>query len=123
MKALALLLVLTALLLGMSSCLLGQDQIFVLPKGYKGVVIVIYNQRNGQAPKYDQGKRIFEIPDDGVWKTQFAPNNSWRRPDKFFYMVGGQMVEIPYVLSPRELSESAVQACCLSSGKSGKAVN
>ena len=123
MKVLALLLVWMVLLLGMNSCLLGQDQIFLLPNGYKGVVIVIYNQQNGQPPKYLQGKRVYEIPEDGVLKTQFAPNNSWRRPDKFFYLADGKMTEIPYVINTRELREDAVQTCCLSSGKTGKAVN
>jgi hypothetical protein len=51
------------------------EAIYVIPKDYHGTVLILFDQKNGAAPKYKNGKRLYEIPPDGVLKTQLAPNS------------------------------------------------
>jgi hypothetical protein len=95
---------------------------YVLPKGYTGWVLIIFNQPNGQRTKYENGKRVYEIPEDGILRTQFAPNRDWHLPNKFFYTENGKMIEIPE-FDYKDLKIDSIQACCLSSGKTAKTPN
>jgi hypothetical protein len=120
MKLLAL--TVCAILLGVGVYLwqseIGDDEIFVLPKGYKGVVVILYNQKNGQPVRYEKGKRVYEIPLDGVLRTQFDINEGWHGIGKYFYTENGRRVEIPYKLDGKDPMSSMTQVCCNSSGKS-----
>jgi len=95
---------------------------YILPKGYRGLVLVIYNQQSGKPAKYIDGKRVFEIPGDGILKTQFSPNRDWHRPDTYFYVENGKMIEIPYI-EHRDLKGDPIHVCCFSSGKADKRPN
>jgi hypothetical protein len=98
----------------------GEDQIFVLPKGYSGVVTVLFNREDGQPVKYEEGKRVYEIPQNGILKTQFTKNTGWHNPDKYFYTENGNIIDVPYVLDYKELKSNNYQVCCFSTGKAGK---
>ncbi len=52
------------------SCNNGDKEVVVLPENYKGYVVIIYNQENGDSAKYENGKRIYKIPLNGILKTQ-----------------------------------------------------
>jgi len=119
-------LILLAVLAGLStsSCFLGDDEIFLLPKGHRGLVLVILNQHNGEKIRYeDTKKRVYEIPENGILKTQFTPNTDSHHPDKYFYVENEQRIEIPYVDDPRQLRDDTIQVCCFSFGRAGKAPN
>ena len=53
------------------SCQNRESEIFILPENYNGYVLVIFNQKDGEEPKYFEGKRLYIIPDNGILKTQF----------------------------------------------------
>lgn len=57
------------------SCATGEKEAIVVPKDYKGYIVIIYNQKNGTPVKYKGEKRIYEIPENGILKTQFKPND------------------------------------------------
>ena len=59
-KTLSKILILTILALA-SSCNLGEDETYILPRNYTGPVIVIFNKSTGKPEKYNNGKRIYEI--------------------------------------------------------------
>ncbi len=50
---------------------LGED--YLLPQGFKGRATVIFNQKNGLSEKYKDGRRVYEIPSNGILLTQFKP--------------------------------------------------
>lgn len=56
------------------SCDNGEQEIIVVPKDYKGYVLIIFNQKDGNPTKYEGKKRVYEIPQNGVLKTQFTGN-------------------------------------------------
>ena len=43
------------------NCNSGDKEVIVVPKNYKGYVVITYNQKNGVPAKYEDGKRIYEI--------------------------------------------------------------
>ena len=48
-----------------------RQQIFVLPDGYRGPVMVIYDQPDGARPKTINGEISYEVPSDGIVRTAF----------------------------------------------------
>lgn len=45
---------------------------YILPKGFRGLVVIAYNQTQGIEPEYDlEGNRIIRIPLSGLLETKF----------------------------------------------------
>jgi hypothetical protein len=63
----------------------GEQEIIVAPKGYKGYIVIIFNQKDGQPAKYEGKKRVYEIPQSGILKTQFTANYGWREFAEYYY--------------------------------------
>lgn len=60
------------------------DEIYVLPDGYEGPVIVLMEREDGESKKYDRnGNRLYEVPGSGVLKTQFEFQEGYRRIQYF----------------------------------------
>ena len=55
------------------------------PRDYTGYIIVIFNQEDGKPVKYEGKKRVYEIPSDGILKTQFNINDGWGDYPIFYY--------------------------------------
>ena len=105
------------------SCALGDDEMYLIPKGYSGRVLVFFNSQNGHPVRHENRKRVYEIPPNGVLRTQFDFNEGWTNPDEFFYYDGsGGRTPIPYV-DYRDARQDRVQACCLGTGGAGVAEN
>ena len=52
-----------------------ENETFVIPKDYSGVIYIFFDQRNGEAIEYDsQKRRVYQIPNSGILKTQFTSN-------------------------------------------------
>jgi len=47
------------------------DTITLIPKGYTGPFVIILNQKNGEQKVYEDGKRLYKIPENGVLITKF----------------------------------------------------
>ncbi len=45
-----------------------------IPEGYRGIVMIVYNQPSGEKPIYDKDKARIYIIHDGMLKTQFRSN-------------------------------------------------
>jgi hypothetical protein len=72
----------------------------VLPTEFRGRVLIIFNSKNGQAPKYINGCRYYEIPENGILCTQFSPNDGVMKDFKKKFKVlisnkNGILEEIP----------------------------
>lgn len=67
------------------NCNSGDKEVIVVPKNYKGYVVITYNQKNGVPAKCEDGKRIYEIPSNGILKTQFKGNYGARQFTEYYY--------------------------------------
>lgn len=63
----------------------GDEERFVLPDKYIGIVTVVYDHSDGQHREYDGSYRIYRVPDDGVLKTQFRENKGWQEFAPSYY--------------------------------------
>ena len=73
-----------ALLYLLSSCERGEHEIIVVPENYKGHFVVIFNVKTGKPRKYSGKTRIYEIPSNGILKTQFSGNYGWLDYAEFY---------------------------------------
>lgn len=48
-----------------------KPETYLIPEGFKGRATVIFNQKKGVPSKYENGRRIYEIPANGILLTQF----------------------------------------------------
>ena len=48
-----------------------ESEDYLIPKGFIGRATVIFNQEKGVPPKYENGRRIYELPPNGILVTQF----------------------------------------------------
>lgn len=75
-----------------------EDTVRLIPEGYEGSVLIIFNQEDGEPKEYEEGKRVYKIPDNGVLKTQFEPNYGVQNHQFFYVNKEGNRTEIPFVL-------------------------
>ena len=66
-------------------CSTAENEVFILPKEYRGYVLIIFNQKNGVPSKYNGEKRVYEIPQNGILKTQFKLNDGLSDFPQFYY--------------------------------------
>ena len=110
-------------LLALIGCSTGEEEVYVLPKNYVGVVYVIFNQKTGEQPKYEAGKRVYEIPPNGILKTQFGFNEGWHGIPEYYYADGKSMKSLFYQIENRDIKADTLQVCCIQNGKSYKVTN
>jgi len=48
-----------------------EPEIFLIPENYKGTIYIIYNQKDGVDKEYENGKRVYRIPSNGILLTKF----------------------------------------------------
>lgn len=106
MKILSVLLIVCQLL----GCDQGEGTIIVVPKGYTGYVMIIYDQVNGAEPIYENGKRVYRVPESGILKTKFSPNSGWTEFPEFYYEKISATNKIPYKFDPKTLPADSIVA-------------
>lgn len=60
-----------SLLQFVTACKQPEPETYLIPYGFKGKVNVIFNQSGGAAVKHENGRRVYEIPLNGILLTQF----------------------------------------------------
>ena len=60
-------------------------QVFVLPAGYLGPVMVIYDQPDGQHPKTINGQVVYDVPATGIVRTAYPEEVLAGAQVKFVY--------------------------------------
>jgi len=84
--------ILSFMLLG---CDTGEQEVIIVPRDYTGYILVIFNQEDGNPVKYEGKKRVYEIPSDGILKTQFSINGGWSDYPEFYYEAMGSENKLP----------------------------
>jgi len=98
-----------------SSCDIADNEKYFVPENFNGRVLILFNRADGTPKEYDGWTRVYRIPEDGVLKTQFAPNEGWHAIAKVF-RTGRAEYEVPVVLEPRNFDQDIPYACCWSLG-------
>lgn len=64
-----------------------EKEIYLLPPGFRGDLIVFFNQSDGQQIEYEDSARVYRIPEMGYLKSQFPKNGGCMTNEriKFFY--------------------------------------
>lgn len=69
-------------------------EIHLLPKGFTGIVIIRFNSEQGKNEQYEDGKRVYEIPANGILDTKFKPNEGWSDFPVYFYVDGNKRLPL-----------------------------
>lgn len=86
-----------------------EPEMHVLPKGFQGYVIIVFNDPNGQDEKYEDGFRVYEIPSNGILRTKFESQDGWIANGKlkYYYNSNGVKEEINYINLEKEAKDSS----------------
>jgi len=77
---------------------------YLIPEDYRGSVIVIFNQKDGQKKEYEGKRRLYRIPSTGVLFTQFKDEEGWMNQDYYLVSPNGQRKKLG-VLDSRDFNE------------------
>ena len=94
-------------------------EIHLIPKNYEGVVVIVFNVADGVPEKHEDRKRVYEIPDNGILRTQFKFNDHWVASSylQYYYVSkSGERERIPYPDRVENLSSDVVQVFSKSAG-------
>jgi hypothetical protein len=106
--------------LALQSCAQGEKEIFILPDKFTGHILVIYDQKDGAIDKLEKGNRIYEIPGNGILKTQFSTNPGWKDFPEFYYKRIDSLNKIPFKIDYKSIPIDSVVAYGGSSGAANK---
>jgi hypothetical protein len=91
-----------------------QHEVHLIPAGFRGAVVVIFNDSAGAPEEYEGRSRLYRIPPSGVLRTQFGPNEGWGRPDYYYLDQHGRRSRIvPGTPCDDSLPGDSVQACLM----------
>jgi len=64
-----------------------EKEIYLIPKNFKGKIIVFFDQKGGMPIQYEDSARIYKIPNSGFLRSQFPANGGCMSDNriKFFY--------------------------------------
>ena len=78
-----------------------------IPYGFKGQIFIFFSKEDGMAKKYENGYRVYDIPANGILKTQFDPNYGYQNVGEYVYMyVDSSSTEI--VLKIHERNDTTI---------------
>lgn len=70
-------------------------EIHILPKDFKGVVMIIHDQKQGTDISKENGNIVYKIPANGILITK-APLTEWLKDIKYYYEEKGRRQEIKF---------------------------
>lgn len=72
-----------------------EPETFLIPRNFRGQCEIIFNEPCGQSTPYENGRRIYRIPDNGVLITN--ANQTFGFIDRKFYLLdeNGNKTELP----------------------------
>jgi hypothetical protein len=75
----------------------GEDSIYLIPDGFRGKCIVIWDQPDGTEPEYDNGWRVYRFPKTGILLTQMGVNKGTMNFKYFLIDSLGNRTELRYL--------------------------
>ncbi|MBK8981556.1 MAG: hypothetical protein IPM38_04345 [Ignavibacteria bacterium] len=83
-----------------------EKETYLIPEGYIGTVLVIFNQSDGEKPEYEDGRRIYRIPPSGVLFTQLKDEQGILNQEYFYISPNGQRLKLG-ALHTRDFNEES----------------
>lgn len=74
-----------------------RDGIYLMPSGYVGTVIIVYDQPDGVVPEVEDGYYAYKIPPSGVLKVRTPPYLGIVNLKYFYVDEGGERQEVRYI--------------------------
>ena len=65
-----------------------KGQVFLIPPGYSGEVLVEYDVKNAPPLPIEDGARVMIVPADGWLRTSSGIQTGWRRNDELYFWDG-----------------------------------
>jgi len=75
-----------------------RNGIYLISTGYRGDVIILFNQPDGMEPKIENGLYVYEIPNDGILKVKTVGYTGIVDKSYFYVDSAGQRHKIPELL-------------------------
>lgn len=103
---------LTAVVITNVSCALStRDGIYLLPEGFTGGVVILFDQPDGIVRSVEDGRLVYAIPDEGILKVQGPPRTGLVSKEYYFVSKRGDRKRIRYLqvtgeTSPQGLPQS-----------------
>jgi hypothetical protein len=61
-----------------------EPELFLIPENYEGVVVILFNQPNGQM-RFIDNRRLYDIPPNGILATKFPKTTHGKLDQKYYY--------------------------------------
>lgn len=81
-----------------------EPEVFLIPENYKGPIYIIYNQKNGTNKEYDNNKRIYRIPTNGILLTKFKDEYGTLNQEYYYISKDGKRTKLG-ILDIRDFNE------------------
>lgn len=81
----------------------------LIPDGYRGPVVIVYDMPNGDSVEYENGRRILRIPPNGLLYTKFKRVEGFYDPGSLVYYyvhADGSRTTLPHVAQKQDISDS-----------------
>lgn len=101
-----------------------EKTLVLLPKDYRGEVYILFDETNGASKVYEDKRRIYKIPNNGVLFTQFKAE--YGRVDDLYFFVDSMTGKRTEILSDMEWNsvknrqKSSRDSATISNNKAGK---
>ena len=95
-----------------------EKELYIIPNNYKGKIVIIFNIKDGDPRTYENGYRIYRIPENGVLFTQFS-SNTGESPIgdiQYRYVRGTDTIKIKEHLITGDTSSTLQQIFALTTG-------
>ncbi len=71
---------------GMCGGQMAEPEIHLIPAGYMGNIYIFHNVPDGEPLKREGRARVYEIPKDGILRSQSPMNPGWSFTPQYFYV-------------------------------------
>lgn len=93
-----------------------ESETFLIPDNYTGTIVIIYNQDTGNKKDYQDDRRLYRVPSDGILYTQFEKPKEILSQE--FYYKNNRSKEIKRIVLESNLNNSEVYILDMYDGES-----
>jgi hypothetical protein len=61
-----------------------EAEVYLIPEGFTGKVNIVFNRNDGVPTKYEDGRRVYNIPSNGILLTQFKINDGFINREYYY---------------------------------------
>jgi len=84
-----------------------EPETYIIPESFTGKVNIIFNRKEGSEKKYEDGRRVYEVPNDGILLTQFTTNDGFINRKYYYKSQSGELKLLHTLASDTTAREKA----------------